>query len=115
LLVDPQVTAAVLVALPEELPVNEVLELHGKLKSQVRVETALIVLNHFVSPRFNAANENAIDSNVASMIRAHRHASEYSAACLARLQSTGCDTVTIPKRFVSQFGRSALEALAMGF
>jgi anion-transporting ArsA/GET3 family ATPase len=39
LLEDPTTTAAVLVSLPEEMPVNETLELHTALKEQVRVRT----------------------------------------------------------------------------
>ena len=45
LLVDPSVTAAVLVALPEEMPVNETLELHAALRDTVHIRTHAAVLN----------------------------------------------------------------------
>src|SRR5207244_926396 len=41
LLVDPQTTGAVLVSLPEELPVNETLELHQALTTRVKLTTAV--------------------------------------------------------------------------
>ncbi len=114
LLVDERVTGSVLVALPEELPVNEVLELHQKLNQQVHLSTALLVLNHFIPPRFEADDESGLSPSLTDAIAGHRQAADFSSGCWSRLSATGRPCVTIPKRFVSQFGRSALEALALG-
>ena len=60
ILVDPAVTAAVLVSLPEELPVNETLELHAALRDQVRVRTHAAVLNAAFLERFTEDDLEAL-------------------------------------------------------
>lgn len=60
LLVDPAVTAAVLVALPEEMPVNEALELHAALRDKVSLRTHAAVLNQAFPERFTEADLEAL-------------------------------------------------------
>lgn len=53
LLADPEVTAAVLVATPEEMPVTETLELLGRIRSETEVSVAAIVVNRVLPELFN--------------------------------------------------------------
>jgi len=54
LLVDPDRTLVNLVSLPEELPVNETLELAGATESQLGMGLGRVFLNRFVPERFSA-------------------------------------------------------------
>src|SRR3954471_1492281 len=53
MLSDPDRTAYVAVALPEEMPVNETLELEGKLRDQVGAHLDAIVVNGLYPERFS--------------------------------------------------------------
>jgi anion-transporting ArsA/GET3 family ATPase len=53
MLVDPRESAAVLVSLPEELPVNETIELQRALRDLVGMSSAALVLNGTVEPLFS--------------------------------------------------------------
>src|SRR5262249_19918671 len=60
LLTDQAVSAAVLVSLPEELPVNETLELADTLRSRLRIKVGSVVLNQAVPPRFSPGDRKAV-------------------------------------------------------
>ena len=53
LLADPDVTAVVLVATPEEMPVTETLELLGRIRAETEVSVAAIVVNRVLPELFN--------------------------------------------------------------
>ena len=53
LLSDSATTAAVLISLPEEMPVNETLDLHFGLRGRVGIRVGATVLNSFEAPRFS--------------------------------------------------------------
>jgi anion-transporting ArsA/GET3 family ATPase len=55
LLLDPERTGYVTVALPEEMPVTETLELESQLEEEVGMGPAAIVANGLLSQRFSAA------------------------------------------------------------
>jgi energy-coupling factor transporter ATP-binding protein EcfA2 len=55
LLVDPKITAAALVTLCEELPVNETLELNAALRDELRIPRGLCVANGLWPDRFTPA------------------------------------------------------------
>ena len=55
LLIDPARTAAVLVTLPEEMPVTEAIELDQQLRERVGMEPAAVLVNAMPARRFTAA------------------------------------------------------------
>jgi anion-transporting ArsA/GET3 family ATPase len=112
LLVDPQVTAAVLVAMPEELPVNEALELHAALRDTVKIRTHAAVLNGTFPERFTEADLEAL-SEAPELHRAAR--SHHDRATLAELSAMKLErnlqvpVYPVPRIFTSTFGREAIE------
>lgn len=116
LLVDPKTTGVVLVSLPEELPVNETIELHAALASRVKMQSALVVLNGFIAPRFTAADlPETLPRGLEQTARHHMARSDLSASCLERLQTLGLKVVTVPRMFTAEFGRQAVEQVAARF
>ncbi len=61
LLVDPKITAVNLVSLPEELPVNETIELATAVKSTLRMKAGHVFLNRAYEQRFTAEEIQALD------------------------------------------------------
>ena len=117
LLIDPKITAVVLVTLPEELPVNETIELHAALASRVKMQSALVVLNGFIAPRFGPADlPEGLADGLKELARNHLGRSALTATCFTRLQTLGLKVVTVPRLFFTDFGRQAVEqvALALG-
>jgi anion-transporting ArsA/GET3 family ATPase len=112
LLVDPQVTAAVLVAMPEELPVNEALELHAALRDQVHIRTHAAVLNGTFPDRFTDADLEALSGSpeLHRVTKAH-----HDRASLAELAGTKLErnlhvpVYPVPRVFTPTFGRQAIE------
>lgn len=114
LLVDSKTTAVVLVSLPEELPVNETIELHAALASRVKMQSALVVLNGFIAPRFDPADiRESLSGGLKELARHHSGRAALSASCLTRLQTLGLKVVTVPRLFVTDFGRQAVEQVAL--
>ena len=111
LLIDPQTTAVVLVSLPEELPVNETIELHAALASRVKMKSALVVLNAFIAPRFSPEDQPSSEG-LKEISRQHSARAALSATCFTRLQSLGLPVVRVPRLFVTDFGRQAVEQVA---
>lgn len=113
LLVDAATTAVVLVSLPEELPVNETLELHAALTGRVKMHPRLVVLNGFIEPRFGSAELEAdVPPGLLAVARAHAHGAERSAEALRRLMALGLPVVTVPKLFLPEFGKAAIDLVA---
>ena len=112
-LVDPTTTAAVLVCLPEELPVNETLELHATLTTKVGIRAPLVVLNSFVEPRFEPAQDLAgLSVGLADLARAHLRMAEQSRVSLERLRALKARIRTVPRLFGDALGRGALETIS---
>ncbi len=57
LLTDPKTTGLVVVTTPEEMPVNETIELVGKVRSETRIDVAAIVVNRVLPELFSGADE----------------------------------------------------------
>ncbi|MBU8896022.1 ATPase [Corallococcus sp. H22C18031201] len=112
LLVDPAVTAAVLVALPEEMPVNEAVELHAALKDKVRIRTHAAVLNQSFPERFTDGDLEALAGHPELQRVAQAH---HDRAALAVLAGTKLErnlhapVYAVPRLFVPRFGRDAVE------
>ena len=61
LLGDPAVTGAVIVASPEEMPVNETLELSARIRTETNVDLAAVVVNRVLPELFGRAEEEVFD------------------------------------------------------
>jgi len=57
LLADPATTGLVVVTTPEEMPVNETIELVAKVRSETRIDVAAIVVNRVLPELFSGADE----------------------------------------------------------
>jgi anion-transporting ArsA/GET3 family ATPase len=61
ILSDPQVTGLIVVATPEEMPVNETIELQGRLRDETTVALAAIVVNRVLPELFGRGEEDVFD------------------------------------------------------
>ncbi len=125
LLHDPERTALVIVTLPEELPINETVQLAQVLEDDLDIETAAVVINA-VLPRIFDERERALIGRIAEQLQeeaAHRlldvatHQStrqEYQTARIERLRGM-LDTAFVELRFEPDLGVGLVEQLAAGF
>ena len=112
LLVDPKTTAVVLVSLPEEMPVNETLELHAALSNKVKLTTKLVVLNGVIRPRFTDADLAATASDALKAVaHAHEARAKLSQVSEERLATLGVPLLSVPRLFLPEFGRAAVEQI----
>jgi anion-transporting ArsA/GET3 family ATPase len=112
ILEDPAMTAAVLVALPEEMPVNETLELHAALRDQVRVRTHAAVLNAAVLERFTEDDLEALVDHPELLGVARAHHDRASQTVLAQLKlerNLHAPVYQVPRIYTPGFGRAAIE------
>ena len=112
---DPQVTTAVLVSLPEEMPVNETIELGATLRERAHVRTNLVVLNGYVEERFTAGDVEALAASPSLQHAAIQHRAEAvsSSAFRRRLAGAlGLPVVAVPRLFTYPFGRGAVDSVA---
>ncbi|AEI65335.1 ArsA family ATPase [Corallococcus macrosporus] len=112
LLVDPAVTAAVLVALPEEMPVNEALELHAALRDKVSLRTHAAVLNQSFPERFTEADLEALGGHPELFAVAQAHHDRAAQAVLAGTKlerNLHAPVYPVPRLFTPEFGRKAIE------
>ncbi len=58
---DPARTGAVIVASPEEMPVNETIELAGRIEQQTNVDLAAVVVNRVLPELFGRGEEAVFD------------------------------------------------------
>jgi anion-transporting ArsA/GET3 family ATPase len=116
---DAKATGVVTVALPEEMPVNETLELGGRLREEMGMGIDRIVVNQLLPERFTTAEAErleAVDGSGSAAIRAAL--TEYRRARVQRSQlrrlrrSSDAPVGTLPFLFVPSFGREQLETLA---
>jgi hypothetical protein len=108
------VTAAVLVAMPEELPVNEALELHAALRDQVHIRTHAAVLNGIFTERFTEADLEALSETPELLRVAKAYHDRVNLAVLAgtKLESNlQAPVYTVPRIFTPTFGRKAIEQM----
>ncbi len=61
LLGDPAVTGLVITATPEEMPVNETIELSARLKAETNVDLAAVVVNRVLPELFGRREEGLFD------------------------------------------------------
>ena len=61
ILSDPVTTGLVIVATPEEMPVNETIELAGRVKAETTVDLAAIIVNRVLPELFGRGEEEVFD------------------------------------------------------
>ena len=120
---DPGLTGVVAVALPEEMPVNETIELGGRLREDMGMEIDTIVVNGVYPQRFAAAEAKqlaALDGRVAAKTRsamdtalAGFHRARDQRAEVARLRRAAEAPVrTLPFLFEPDLGAAEVEQLS---
>jgi hypothetical protein len=100
------------VALPEEMPVNETLELHAALKERVKVRTHAAVLNASVPERFSEADLAGLAHSPALLALARAHHDRSASSVLSHLKlerNLNVPVHLVPRLFVPRFGREAVE------
>lgn len=115
ILVDPKVSASVLVALPEELSVNETIELHRTLQGRVHLNTGALVLNMATPERFSASDVETLSEQTAlrPWIETHRLRQSLTREAKARLErDIGLAALQVPRLFVPVFERAAVDEVA---
>ncbi len=112
-LIDPQMTAAVLVSLPEEMPINETIELASALKDRVQIHPQVVVLNAFIPMRFSAADlEELPPGELRDLGNAHQARARLSVSAAERLKALGYPLFVVPRLFTPTFGRAAIEEVS---
>ena len=120
LLVDPSRTTIHLVAIPEELPIQETIELHSALKNELGLPIGRIFLNRFpespfspeVQERFlelTPPSETESIKTVWENARMHIFRRKQAEEHRRTLQELSKHIVNIPEIFSNEMGRSDLD------
>ena len=114
MLVDPEVTAGVLVSLPEEMPVNETLELAQAFADKLHIQVTDVVLNCAVSARFSAGELAALTAHPALEVlaRGYEQRVRMSEDAKTQLGAVGVPLVEVPRLFTPEFTRESLLQMA---
>jgi anion-transporting ArsA/GET3 family ATPase len=121
LLADPEQTGYVAVALPEEMPVNETLELEQRLPEAVGAGLGAIVVNGMWPERFSVAEAatlrtDGLPAGAAAAVRAALTSHERARAQRSHLRrlkrAASARVVTLPYLFESEIGLPEFERLA---
>lgn len=122
LLTDPTRTAVHLVALPEELPVQETRELHAQLSREMQVPVGLLAVNMMPQPALAgalaedfAALEQPDDPALSALwaaTRIRQRRAALAAGYRDTLRGLGLPTVELPLVPVARVGRAEIEAFA---
>ena len=120
---DPASTAIVAVALPEEMPVNETIELEDKIRDELGMDLARVFVNGVLPERFSAAEAEAMASADGAGSPAARAALEAALAAHQRTRSQrsqvrrlkrGVDApvATLPLILTPELGPEDIETLS---
>jgi anion-transporting ArsA/GET3 family ATPase len=124
LLADPERTGYVAVALPEEMPVNETLELERRLPEAIGAGLEAIVVNGLWPGRFSAADAEAMRAASAdgqrpeaaetlrAALTAHERARSQRSHLRRLRRAASARVVTLPYLFESELGLPEYEKLA---
>jgi anion-transporting ArsA/GET3 family ATPase len=122
-LVDPAVTGVVVVALPEEMPVNETLELGERLRDEIDVGIDSVVVNGVYPERFTGDEARAMESldgegsaGARAALRAalaeHHWAREQRNQLRRLRRGTDAKVATLPYLFEPELSADELEQLS---
>jgi hypothetical protein len=122
MLVDPARTALAIVTLPEEMPVNEAIELDGEVRSVLGIHRGALFVNAMPEARFSrkeAARLGALTAEppplgpAAQAARLHALRAEQAARYLERARAAlDLPTTVIPLLPVATWGRDEVEEVA---
>ena len=112
LLTDPAVTSAVLVSLPEELPVNETLELAQALR-ELKIRIGAVMLNQAVRSRFGAADVAAVSGRpgLAALVQAYEEDARRTDEAMERLRAVDAPLVQLRRLVTPEVQRGELVSL----
>lgn len=111
-LVDPAVTKALVVALPEELPILESLELASGLRA-LHLALGAVVLNQATDPRFLPQELKALAPHprLEALARAHAELAKLTKEAVARLGALGAPVLPLPRLYTGVMDRASVESL----
>jgi anion-transporting ArsA/GET3 family ATPase len=119
---DPAKTGVLVVALPEEMPVNETVEFEGALRRELDMAVDAIVVNAVHPSRFKAAEvrvlEEARDGGklaraaIQAALSEHRRARGEHSQLRRLRRAARAPVVTLPRVFEPELGRDDLERLS---
>jgi anion-transporting ArsA/GET3 family ATPase len=117
LLADPEQTGYVAVALPEEMPVNETLELERRLPEAVGSGLEAIVVNGMWPERFTAAEAEELRAlngraSVAAALTSYERARAQRSHLRRLRRASSAHVVTLPYLFDGELGLPEYERLA---
>ena len=122
LLTDPARTALSIVAIPEEMPVSETIDLNAQVRDLLRIPRGPLFLNAMPDGRFSREERERLEglqaappplgpASRAALLQAQRaEQAERHAARLA--EAVDLPTVTLPLLAIDRWGREAVEACA---
>jgi anion-transporting ArsA/GET3 family ATPase len=112
LLVDAAVTEAVVVALPEELPVVESLELAKGLRA-LHLALRAVVLNQATTARFDVADTAALRDlpRLETLAEAHVEQARRTVEALQRLAALGVPVLPLPRLYAGAMDRASVGTL----
>jgi anion-transporting ArsA/GET3 family ATPase len=110
LLVDQAVSKALVVALPEELPILESLEL-GKGLEALHLSLGAVVLNQSVEPRFSAEEVASLLPlpRLQALARSHAEEAGRTRDAVERLSSLKAPVLKLPRLYQGSMDRGSLE------
>ncbi len=113
LLTDPVVTSAVLVSLPEELPVNETLELAQALRGDLKIGVGAVVLNQAVRSRFGAADVAAVSGRpgLTALVQTYEEDAQRTEQAMERLRAVDAPLVQLRRLVTPEVQRGELVSL----
>jgi hypothetical protein len=123
MLADPARTGYVAVALPEEMPVNETIELERRLRDAIGLGLDAIVMNAMWPARFSSADVTKLrtaarnghagsDSAVRAALAAHERVKAQRAHVRRLEAATDAPITPLPFVFESELGLADYERLA---
>ena len=112
MLTDPVITSAVLVSLPEELPVNETLELAQALR-ELKIRIGAVMLNQAVRSRFGAADVGAVSGRpgLAALVQAYEEDARRTDEAMERLRAVDAPLVQLRRLVTPEVQRGELVSL----
>lgn len=121
---DPRRTGVCLVSLPEEMPTSETIELYDKVKNELGLPVAALLLNRVLPRLFSEGELSALDaldpstflgSDLDGLIRAGRGRAirqATQAEAIERLKALQLPTIELPNLLAADLRRAEVEKLA---
>jgi len=112
MLVDPAVTGALVVALPEELPVLESIELAAGLRAR-HLSLLAVVLNQATAPRFLPDEVKALAAlpRLQALARGHAEEAERTRDAVERLGALGAPVLELPRLYTGTMDQATVASL----